>query len=103
MNVEVAGLATRLILRRNGKIERQVDSGHLAVQGASAGVYRLEVYLLNDPLLPIDVRWIVSTPIFVGGLATFAPSRIVFRTHRCPRTQNEIGSIESSSAVRAAR
>jgi hypothetical protein len=70
VNVEVAGLATRLILRRNGNVERQVDGGHLTVQGALAGIYRVEVYLLNHPLLPADVPWIVSNPIFVGGLAT---------------------------------
>jgi hypothetical protein len=88
VNVEVAGLATRLILRRNGKIERQIDSGHLTVQGASAGVYRLEVYLLNHPLLPADVPWIVSNPIFVGGVATLPHRELYSETTgvRAPRT-----------------
>jgi hypothetical protein len=87
VNVEVDGLATRLILRRNGKIERQLDSGHLAVQGVSAGVYRLEVYLLNHPFLPADVPWIVSNPIFVGGLTPPAHRKLYSETTvvRAPR------------------
>jgi hypothetical protein len=70
VEVEAEGLTTRLILRKNGNIVREVDSGRLNIQGAMGGVYRLEVYLLNHPLLPADVPWIVSNPIFVGGLAT---------------------------------
>ncbi len=95
--VEVAGLRTQLILRRNGNIERQVDSRRLDVPGAVAGVYRLEVYLLNHPLLPADVPWIVSNPIFVGGLATPHHRELNSETTSLPGSER-IASIHTSTA-----
>jgi hypothetical protein len=43
-----------------------VDAGELEIPSVEAGVYRVEVYLLDHPLLPPEVPWIVSNPIFLG-------------------------------------
>jgi hypothetical protein len=40
----------------------------LNIPNAGTGVYRVEVYLRDHLLLPRDVPWIVSNPIFVGDI-----------------------------------
>ena len=66
VRIRVTGSSPRLVLRKNGHIERTVDSDSIEIQGANSGIYRVEVYLLNHPLLPETVPWIVSNPIFIG-------------------------------------
>ena len=80
--------SVHLILRRNGKAVRSVEGGDLDVQGVEPGVYRVEVYLHNHPLLPPDVAWIVSNPIFVESVPSPSPrgavlfSKAVGRSNR---------------------
>jgi hypothetical protein len=64
--VQTAGQTVKLVLIKDGSIERRVDADHLDIPSAAAGVYRLEVYLPNHPLLPAIVPWIVANPIFIG-------------------------------------
>jgi hypothetical protein len=64
--VQTAGQTVQLVLIKDGAIERRVDADHLDIPSLAAGVYRLEVYLPNHPLLPENVPWIVSNPIFIG-------------------------------------
>jgi hypothetical protein len=66
IRVQTSNQAVRLVLRKNGEAMRSVEGGELDVAGAEAGVYRVEVYLRDHPLLPPDVPWVVSNPIFVG-------------------------------------
>jgi hypothetical protein len=66
VGIEVSRWSPRLVLRKNGHIERIADSNRIEIQGADSGIYRVEVYLLNHPLLPATVPWIVSNPIFIG-------------------------------------
>ncbi|HTT20785.1 MAG TPA: hypothetical protein VMG82_17755, partial [Candidatus Sulfotelmatobacter sp.] len=63
-------------------VERQVDGGFLELSGASSGVYRLEAYLPTHPLLPAQVPWIVSNPIFVGS--SRSPAQRPFATSSAP-------------------
>jgi hypothetical protein len=63
--VETRELETRLVLLKDGTIiETSRDRIHL--DHAEAGVYRIEVFLEQHPLLAPDVPWIVSNPIIVG-------------------------------------
>jgi hypothetical protein len=64
--VQTAGQTVQLVLIKDGVIERRVDTDHLDIPSLAAGVYRLEVYLPHHPLLPSNVPWIVSNPIFTG-------------------------------------
>ena len=73
VQVQTSNQSVHLILRRNGKAVRSVGGGDLDVQGVEPGVYRVEVYLPNHPLLPPDVPWIVSNPIFVEGVPSPSP------------------------------
>jgi hypothetical protein len=58
--------ATRIVLRKDGAVFATSDTGDLDLAEAPAGVYRVEAYLPKHPLLPADVPWIFSNPIFVG-------------------------------------
>jgi len=80
--IHVAGQPVRLVLVKDGNVERQVDGGFLELSGASSGVYRLEAYLPTHPLLPAQVPWIVSNPIFVGS--SRSPAQRPFATSSAP-------------------
>lgn len=66
IQVQTSNQAVHLALKKNGNILRSVDGGELSIPNADTGVYRVEVYLRNHLLLPPDVPWIMSNPIFVG-------------------------------------
>jgi hypothetical protein len=57
---------TRLVLKKDGATLREIVGDHLDLVNASAGVYRVEVFLVRHPLLQANVPWILSNPIFVG-------------------------------------
>jgi hypothetical protein len=57
---------TRLVLKKDGPTIREIVGDHLDFKNAAAGVYRVEVFLVGHPLLPVNVPWILSNPIFVG-------------------------------------
>ena len=65
VRVDVDGLETRTVLKRGGNIVSESREPSLVHHDASPGVYRAEVYLTGHPLLPDDVPWILSNPIFV--------------------------------------
>lgn len=60
------GQAIRFVLKKNGAAISEAAAGHLDLQNAAPGVYRVEAYLPHHPLLPAGVPWIISNPIFVG-------------------------------------
>ncbi len=57
---------TRLVLKKDGAAQREIVGGHLDLENAAPGVYRVEVFLVAHPLLHENVPWILSNPIFVG-------------------------------------
>jgi hypothetical protein len=69
--VRTSNQPVRLVLLRDGAIARQVQADRLDVLGTEAGVYRVEVYLVDHPLLPATVPWIASNPIFIGKIPDF--------------------------------
>jgi hypothetical protein len=71
--VQVANQAVRVVLKKDGASLREVVGDNLDLEGAAAGVYRVEVFLVGHPLLRIDVPWILSNPIFVGVGREVAP------------------------------
>jgi len=77
LHVEVAAAnqAVRLVLKKDGAALREVDGDHLDLEKASAGVYRVEVFLVGHPLLQANVPWILSNPIFVGAVREPLPAR----------------------------
>jgi hypothetical protein len=75
VQVEMPGQSLRILLIKDGTADRAVNATSLDIAKATAGVYRVEVYLLHHPLLPPNVPWIVSNPIFVGS-PTYAPDAI---------------------------
>jgi len=56
----------RMDLKRNGEIFGSTKENELRVASPEPGVYRVEVYLEDHPLLAGDVPWILSNPLFVG-------------------------------------
>ena len=66
--------ATRLVLKKDGAALREIVGGHLDLENAAAGVYRVEVFLVGHPLLQANVPWILSNPIFVGMVREPRPS-----------------------------
>ena len=75
VDVHAAKQATRVILKKDGAVVREVVGDHLDLQNADSGVYRVEVFLMAHPLLRADVPWILSNPIFVGVGREPQPSR----------------------------
>jgi hypothetical protein len=75
VQVQTSNQALRIVVRKDGKPVRSVDAGELEIPSVKAGVYRVEVYLLDHPLLPPEVPWIVSNPIFLEP----APSERIHR------------------------
>jgi hypothetical protein len=76
LHVEVKAVGQlRLVLKKDGETIREVAGDNLSLDGAKAGVYRVEVYLVRHPLLAADVPWILSNPIFVGVKRESLPAR----------------------------
>jgi len=65
LDVDVAGYATRLVLRRDGRVIREMSGDELILDGLTPGVYRAEIYLTGHPLLAPDVPWILTNPLRV--------------------------------------
>jgi hypothetical protein len=65
VEVEAPGLSPRIVLKREGETITETTQAELDFE-ASNGVYRVEVYLEEHPLLGSGVPWILSNPIFVG-------------------------------------
>jgi hypothetical protein len=57
----------RIDLKRNGVVVGSTKENELRMMSPGPGVYRVEVYLENHPLLAEDVPWILSNPLFVGS------------------------------------
>ena len=66
VEVKSENQAMRLVLKKDGAEISESVADHLDLLSAPAGVYRVEAHLLRHPLLPPDVPWIISNPIFVG-------------------------------------
>jgi hypothetical protein len=63
---ETAG-SPRIDLKRNGAVVGSTKEKELRLDSPEPGVYRVEVYLEDHPLLADDVPWILSNPLFVGA------------------------------------
>ena len=66
IGVQAGKQPTRLVLKKDGAALREIVASHLDLENATAGVYRVEVFLVGHPLLQENVPWILSNPIFVG-------------------------------------
>jgi hypothetical protein len=53
-------------LKRNGEVVGSTKENELRTASPEPGVYRVEVYLEDHPLLAGDVPWILSNPLFIG-------------------------------------
>ena len=73
VRVRTQHMQVRLVLKKNGEVFRESTSGDLDLANAPGGVYRVEAYLPHHLMLPPDVPWIFSNPIFVGGAPAQAP------------------------------
>ena len=62
--VETIGSTPRIVLKRNGHIISETTTPRL-IQPEEPGVYRAEIYLEDHALLPTNVPWILSNPIFI--------------------------------------
>lgn len=56
----------RIDLKRNGAVVGSTREKELRLPTPGPGVYRVEVYLENHPLLASDVPWILSNALFIG-------------------------------------
>jgi hypothetical protein len=75
VEVRAAKQTVRVVLKKDGAVVRTVLGDHLDLENAGAGVYRVEVFLMAHLLLPADVPWILSNPIFVGVGRERLPAR----------------------------
>jgi hypothetical protein len=66
VEVQAGKQTTRLVLKKDGAALREIVGSRLDLENATAGVYRVEVFLVGHPLLQANVPWILSNPIFVG-------------------------------------
>jgi len=66
VKLKAKGLKSRIILIKNGKIFKETEKSEIFIEKADTGIYRVEVYLKNHPLLKDNVPWIISNPIFVN-------------------------------------
>ncbi len=57
----------KIVVIKDGVKFREVSNSDISIQKVDSGIYRVEVYLLNHPLLKNDVPWIISNPIFVNN------------------------------------
>jgi hypothetical protein len=67
VRLEAATAGARIDLKRNGEIVGSTKENELRLTSPGPGVYRVEVYLENHPLLAEDVPWILSNPLFFGS------------------------------------
>ena len=65
VELDAPDLDARVVLMRDGEPVSETTEAELEAV-ASPGVYRVEVYLEDHPVLSNDVPWILSNPIFVG-------------------------------------
>lgn len=99
--VRTANQPVRLVLLRDGAIARQVQADSLDVLRPEAGVYRVEVYLVDHPLLPATVPWIVSNPIFIGNGPDFpVPQSPSSNSMKAPRARNDSSARVDAIAIR---
>ena len=75
VEVQAAKQAMRLVLMKDGVALREIVGDHLDLENAASGVYRVEVFLLEHPLLQANVPWILSNPIFVGSVHEPRPAQ----------------------------
>jgi len=73
VSVRALKLRVRLVLKKDGIIVHQAWGESMDFLEAGPGIYRVEAYLQGHPLLPSDVPWILSNPIFVGYLPVGPP------------------------------
>ncbi len=76
VSVDAGGEKVRVVLYKDGVEVRESKTAELELDGAEAGVYRAEVFLLRHPLLRAAVPWIVSNPIFVGVMPEESGRRV---------------------------
>ena len=55
VEVQAANQALRLVLKKDGAELREILGSHLDLENATAGVYRVEVFLVGHPFLRADV------------------------------------------------
>jgi len=56
----------KIILKKNGEKIKSTNSQTMEYNTEEEGVYRVEIYLLEHPLLKPDVPWIISNPVFLN-------------------------------------
>jgi len=66
VSLDTATAGARIDLKRNGEVVGSTKEAELRLMSPGPGVYRVEVYLENHPLLAEDVPWILSNPLFAG-------------------------------------
>jgi hypothetical protein len=81
VEVQAAKQATRLVLKKDGVVIREITGDHLDLENPGAGVYRVEVFLVTHTLLQSNVPWILSNPIFVGTVRGSHPAQTLTTTH----------------------
>jgi hypothetical protein len=77
VRVQTRNQRVRLLIKKDGVTKLSTMENSLDLTAVETGVYRVEAYLQGHPLLPAEVPWIISNPIFVGvslrkGLSPFA-------------------------------
>ncbi len=75
VEVQAANQTVRLVLKKDGAAVREIEGDRLDLENASAGVYRVEVFLVGHPFLRANVPWILSNPIFVGAVGEPTPAQ----------------------------
>jgi hypothetical protein len=66
VNLESTTSGARIDLKRDGSVIESTSASELRLASPLPGVYRVEVYLEDHPLLADDVPWILSNALFVG-------------------------------------
>jgi hypothetical protein len=87
--VEIENHAVRLVLKKDGATLSEVAGNALDVPSAEPGVYRVEAYLPRHELLPPNVPWIVSNPIFIGTIPPRPRESNRFARHEAALTQHD--------------
>jgi hypothetical protein len=67
VRLDAATSGARIDLKRNGEVVSTTREKELRLPSPGPGVYRVEVYFEDHPLLSGDVPWILSNPLFVGS------------------------------------
>ncbi|HJS73567.1 MAG TPA: hypothetical protein VJ921_04725, partial [Vicinamibacteria bacterium] len=74
VSLEARTEGARIDLKRNGAIVSSTSESELRLPAPAPGVYRVEVYLEDHPLLDDRVPWILSNPLFIGAPPVPPPS-----------------------------